>query len=744
MVAVSPTPRLRTLCAKSRSKSSLPVEVNPRSDHGTRFDLAPSVLRHPIPKPLSETHNVKKQKTEDEENTIEARLASNYYTSSHHLVKELLLVTSELKKPSSQMNGLPNGKHFSRSPADIEAIENLLARHSDPPVASTTVTDAPSTGNTGQVITLRSNDGGIVKQLFTGLRKLPEGNIKQEEIDIRKLPSGFDIADAAVIDATQSTDHESRTFGDVFRPARTLRPLDQPKASRGTKDTILSFVKPFESQPSDSKDDYRIASLSSGTWLQYAMPDQENGKFVHKDSTAVKNDPISMFKATFSSFAPAQDNTLAVVPDSDRSRQWFRKYGDQAMRSITGISMPDEWSTSAYPEIDDDYQQLIDTFVPAPEEDSKEISESQDDSDKDVLEEISELLQTLSSYQKLRDLDRSRVFAASAKPVAPEIDIYDILRQQLKLLISTLPPFAVAKLDGDQLKALNVDTKLLVTTPDVAGTGQPDDSFLQRARQLQAQQQPPPRPVQSRNSYTTSTPAVPYGSQARSYNSNVGTTPSMPAYAQRGAQMYSTPRPNIATNATAYNQASYQQRPQQPYPGATIQQFQRLQNGYAQNNQTPYQPRGTQVSYQTQVPNSVQPYARADSPAKALTNGTPQPQPTQPYRNSYSAASSTALLQGPYAQANAHATIQQVKAAHQMQQQQSQQSHSQSPQPQAIQSLQQQRQASGTPQPQLQPHPQSQSNSSAAAGPTMNGTTSQAQMRAQSTPTPTPAVGASA
>jgi hypothetical protein len=208
--------------------------------------------------------------------------------------------------------------------------------------------------------------------------------------------------------------------------------------------------------------------------------------------------------------------------------------------------------------------------------------------------------------------------------------------------------------------------------------------------------------------------------------------------------MYATPRPNVATNTPAYNQVPYQQRPQQQFPGATIQQYQRMQNGYTPNNQTPYQPRATQASYQPQIQSSAQQYGRPSSPAKPLVNGTPQPQQMQQYRNSYSTPASTSLLQGPYAQANAHATIQQVKAAHQMQQQQTQQSHSQSPQPQAAQGTQQHRQASGTPQPQLQPRAQSQSGIITAAGSTVNGVTPQTQQGVRSTPTPTPVASAGA
>ncbi|MBA7490590.1 hypothetical protein ES702_01128 [subsurface metagenome] len=713
------------------------------TDLPTSFDLSPSILAYRIPKVAAEGHTVKKQKTETENDTIEARLANQYYSSTHHLLTDLRYVLSELKKSSSQVNGLSNGDSKLPSPLDFSAIENLLSQYSHTASSPTTV-KMPSSTHAGQVITLRSNDAGLVKQLFTGLRKVLDSKVKLEEIDIRKLPSGFEIVDAAVPDTLQSNDTDSRIFGDVYRPARNLRPLDPPKSSRGSKENVLNFIKPFENYGSTNKDDYRLVSLSAGNWLEYAVPDQELAKFPSQGQTAVKKDPISLFKATFSSFAPVQDSSSAVVSNSDRSRQWFRKYGDQVMRNGFGTPPSDEWENSTYPEIDDDYQQLIDTFIPTPEEEPKTIPAVEEDDDKDVLEEISDLLQTLSSYQHLRDLDRNRVFAANIKPAGPEIDIYNLLRQQLELLVSALPPFAVAKLNGDQLEALNISTNIVVTTPDVAGTGQPDEGSLQRVRQLQAQQQPSVRPVQSRNSYTTATPAVSYNAQARSYNSNVATTPSMPGYAQRGAQMYNTPRPNIAASTPVYNQIPYQQRPQQPFPGATIQQFQRMQNGYTQNNQTPYQPRATPASYQPQIQSSSQQYGRPSSPAKALVNGTTQPQQMQQYRNSYSTPASTSLLQGPYAQANAHATIQQVKAAHQMQQQQTQQSHSQSPQPQAMQSIQQQRQGSGTPQPQLQPRSQSQSSISNAAGSAVNGIASQTQQGTRSTPTPTPAVGAGA
>jgi len=367
------------------------------------------------------------------------------------------------------------------------------------------------------------------------------------------------------------------------------------------------------------------------------------------------------------------------------------------------------------------------------------------------------------------------MYDAPLKPTGPEADTFELLRQQLSILVAALPPFAVAKLDGDQLQALQISTHILVQTPEIVGVGQPDEGTLQRQREALAQQAAMARPAVPppvRNSYTSTTPAASYSNQNRSYSGNTTQAPSMPGYAQRNAQMYNTPRPNVPAVAAPYPQTPSYQRPTQPYPGATIQQYQRMQNGYGQTAQTPYQQRPAQAPYQapSQIQNTTQ-YGSSASPAKPMVNGqvytpqTAQQAIVQPPRNQYSTPiPSTSLLQGPYAQANSHATIQQIKAAQQAGQMNVKPSQSQSPQPQAMQGVQptstsllqaqQQRQTSGTPQPrsQTQTPQQQHANIAAAAinsavgsalsavpgqvGPTVQAT--QQQQVQRGTPTPTP------
>lgn len=736
----------------------------------TRYAIATSILEHPLPQPTPDGPSIKKRKTDIKDDTVEARLALEAYTRTDDLLTDLRQVIANKKTDYPHVNG-----HHEKSEASqLQSIESILDEYSTA-TSHRDAGDAPTFA--GQVMTVRSVvDAGAPKQLFTGLRIQPPSNIKAEEIDARNLPSGLDIVDAMAVDTTRKpTTKESRTFGDVFRQIRNNRQLEPPRSSRGTQSIHLRFEKPFESSTNINKDDYRLAALSAGSWLEYATSTSGLGRPPTQHVRSFKQDPDALFKASFSSFAPSEDNTNAIVPRAERSRQWYQKYGAHALRRImTNNNQPEAATASVYPEIDDNYQQLIEDFEPDTIRDTKLQTPDSANDGKEVLDEVSELLQALSSYQHIRDLEKNRIHSTQVKPTGPETDTFDLLRQQLSILVATLPPFAVAKLDGDQLKALGISTNILLQAPEIAGVGQPDEGTLQRQREALSQQAAMARSVNPppvRNSYTPTTVAPSYNNQARSYSGNATQTPSMPGYAQRNAQMYNSPRANVPASAASYSQTPSYQRPAQPFPGATIQQYQRMQNGYGQNMQTPYQPRPAQAPYQAQgqMQNNMQ-YGRSTSPAKPVVNGqiykpqTAQQQTAQAQRSQYSTpTSSTSLLQGPYAQANSHATIQQIKAAQQAGQMQAQPSQSQSPQPQAMQGVQhtnamavqaqQQRQASGTPQPASQSQTPQQQHANIAAIPTISaasnalsavpGQIGQAvqasQQQAQrGTPTPTP------
>lgn len=646
----------------------------------------------------------KKQKIETDGDTIEGRLASQYYSSIDDLIADFRRAVNQVKDGK-----LPNGYNEKSSLSDVDKIEQILSSYSHNSDSSSRIVARHPVGQAGQVLTLRSAvEGGGTRQLFTGLRIQPAKDMELNEIDARTLPNGLDIVESAVSTvAPIAAEKEARTVGEVFRQLRNIRQLETPKNSRGTRDIVLEFTNPIEMLKPSNKEDHRLANLNAGSWLEYSISDYDSIQQHPQQPKASIKDTDTLFKATFSSFAPSQDNSNAIISSTDRNRQWYRRHGAKAMAKITGkVADSPFHSVVEYPQIDDDFAQVISEFVPEDAETLQALSNIQPRGDEpdDILDEISELVQTLSSYQALRDIDKNRVVNVNVRPSRPELEIFELLRKQLRLLVESLPPYTIAKLDGDKLRDLNISTTIVIPTTDFAGTGQPDEYTVRRSRLAQAQQITAQRPVNqpqptTRNSYTTSgSNAAAYNTNARLYN-NVTTTPSLPGYAQRNQHMYNTPRPNPSGNV-AYNQTPAYNRNQQPYPNATIQQFQRLQqNNYNTNNsqQTPYNPqRGAISSNQSMAQSNTANYAhRTSSSAQPMTNGQAYSQQTPQRHYSGHAQGQTPFQPNSYAQVTPNATIQQAKAAIQLQKQQS---HSQSPQPQSIQPAQQQRQASSTPQ----------------------------------------------
>lgn len=655
-----------------------------------RYDVANALFQQPLTPTNIEHPLPKKQRTEYEGNSIGARLELEAYSTVDALATDLHEAVKNLKKE------LTGSVHSN----EIEKVEQTLAQYSagsSPGPRSPKVAAVPSAG---QVLTVRSNvEGGGVRQLFSGLRVLPSSDKKVEDIDVRKLPNGFEVTEGTILDAGQlAASKIARTFGDVFAQQRNIRPLEKPTTTTGTQSTKLVYKKPFEDTASRNKDDYRAAHVTAGTWLTYPASETD---FDVRPGTRPKitDDYDALFNKAFSSFAPSEDNTMAIIPRSDRSRLWYQRHGLRALdRIIPQTSLINVQESMEYPEIGEDFQDVIDSFEPIGLEDAQSESTSLNEEETNVLEEISELLQTLASQQRirLRDYQNNADRGISNEPDEKEFDTFELLRKQLQVLVASLPPFAVTKLDGEQLSELNISPVILMHTPDVAGTSQPDEGTLQKQRIAIAQQaalnRPAPAPV--RNSYTASTPAPSYNPQARTYNSTTNQTPSMPGYAQRNAQSYNTPRP---TTAASYQTPAYS-RPQQPYPGATIQQYQRIQNGVPQN---------------TPQPN------RVASPAKPVTNG-----------HTYPARPSAAELLRNYGSNNSNATIQQIKTG------QSQPGGTQGSQSSYAHNAQVQRQASGTPQPQNYTQSQTQQAANAAtvaAAGQLNGIAAQ---RPSATPQP--------
>jgi hypothetical protein len=346
------------------------------------------------------------------------------------------------------------------------------------------------------------------------------------------------------------------------------------------------------------------------------------------------------FKGAYSHFAPSYDNTRSVIPQQHRSRLWWNWRVASLTNSFQELSAEqsaDESNVvleeSIDPALDD---KLIEEAIESFEEDSNsqdaehtlangtESTARGDQDTEEILENISEMVEALSSYQRNRHSElRSKHTSADelgtpSKPSSAEFDLHRMLRDQLAVVVSSLPPFATARLNGDQLKELNIKPRLELeeavyhgildeeTRPSthhahgVASTGQRHPS-LSSARPSSYAGLPAPSPA-ARGSYSAPRPP--------SSTYFPGQAPSrLPGYGVYQHQLSQGPqRPS---------QSSYSQS---PFPGQGVIQPSTHRanptvNGYStsNSNHTPMPPRtpqysGTNMQAPQQRPGQSSPY----------------------------------------------------------------------------------------------------------------------------------------
>lgn len=611
-----------------------------------------------------------------QDETIESKILSGAYSSFGALVEDLNNAKDAIIKDLSESTTNGDARSSSPSKPDIQdRLSNLVILIAALDTEASRGSESNTTNEEGEdlakvslpgyrpqhILSLRSQVNGSTQLLYSGLETRPpvdapdvDGTPDAERVN---LPNGFELTDFAALggDGKKQTD-EKRLFGTVFRPSSRLKALEPPRVSKnGVKGNTLQFI-PYGSQIENNspfKHDYRFAKLSTGAWLKYGgsgIPDEQNRKRTRQLSAAndfkaaleandvqQRNnlDADALYSSVYSSFAPSCDNSAATFSDKDRSRQWWRKYGEQKLSRILPVQESEDLADDASRRGEvhlDKLEEVVAEFEPDQEDGYFPAQTEPEDVD-DLLQQVSDMIETLSSYQTNRSLD-PLVSGSAPKPSEPEVDVFEMLRTQLSIMVSILPPFAVAKLNGDQLEALNISTRLLVEPPDYPGTGQVNDSTLRRQKIQQAT---------SASSRTTTTPQLrpnyaqapvntgAYSSQARNYNS----VPATAGYGMRAPyQKPNVARPTYPQTSYPSSAAAYATRP-------TIQQFQRpLQNGYGNYGGTPaqahtpgYVQRPGQPGYRPGPQDAMANVPRSASPQKPIINGhtyQPRQHPNQP------------------------------------------------------------------------------------------------------------------
>ncbi|KAK8113929.1 uncharacterized protein PG998_001581 [Apiospora kogelbergensis] len=682
------------------------------------FDTTPSILKRPLPDydPTQEP-SAKRQKGEDSKDnaqpSIADKVASDEYSGLDAVVKDIKLAVSDrladlqavgVEETASSDDGMAaKVRAFNKKALELFRREMTYPHPTrDPAILKDQSLASDLQSNSGGNMILSVYGEAPRRHLYSSLQQpvATEGHSDGVIRPLREegLPAGIKIAHTIPFSFPSAIekDKKSKTLGELFPAPRNLPSLQPPKAPKSTtKGLQVGWHRPELTEKSKYRSgSYFGQNISTGRWLDYsnaAPPSQIMTKKRERALSLAGTKPSStdletsemeaLFRGAFSSFAPSKDDSAAMVSSGLISQtMWWHKVGKRNFDRLLESEMPDAAATEddkdkdiEIPLDEDLIEDAIDTWDDRIDPSLEEMCNPQkSDAEKDVddiLQEVSDMIQTLISFQKNRNLSLPSVvnqnsrYAAdpaqsdmltSGSPVQPsaeETATYETLKAQLAFVIQMLPPFAVARLNSDKLEELNISTKLEIRSDEYQGIMEEDESSA-RARSVQ-QTATTPRPMPNRSSSSSSNlqysgtqyqgtnrtqmpgPGY-YGAQtpARAASGMPRPSPSMPPYTQQRSastsyrppngypaaanypQQYAKPghsynQPNPAYGTPAQNRPPYQpQPPYHPMPNSTPQAR------YPPGHQPPYQ----QPPYPQQQP---PPGAAPHQAYNPYTNGTP-------------------------------------------------------------------------------------------------------------------------
>lgn len=603
-------------------------------------------------------------------------------------------IVNRLSAFKKLLNGLIQQGHATSSNIKAEPSESDAD-----PVVKSAASDA-GTRNDTLALTLFGNPSNP-KQLFTSLQKsvkvsFPSSQTKSEKhVEVQAplredaLPNGITATKIAPYDRGSQSKEPKRTFGEVFAPRPTLPQLEPPRRARSSfRNASSSWIDPFDAVTNfkafpGERTNYSLAALPSGQWLQYggitsspsfwnrrqkqqSSQDSGDGDATQKhreDAALYPADDSSVLQGVYSSFAPSFDSSGAVVQADSKNLVWWSKRG--ANRLNTLLSLPHnqepEDEAAVQPgnigELDEStLEEMVNNFkeedyadgLPDGSEEAEETGEDKMSNGLDeMLRDISELLETLSSYQRVRNLDlpatggngteakeTSPDLGDPSTPSAAERGIYETLKSSLAAMISNLPPYAVAKLDGDQLAELNISQKILIDNPDYHGTMEKDDFTLQQERAAAM----PPAPG---GAHRTSTPRSTSFNQ-RAYHPGARLQQAQGSF-QTPHAYYGGRQPSVSGPYAAGHLPSYAG----PRPPATPSQRANYLPGYSQPVPQ-YNQANAVPQFQRPSQNGHNPYSTQQGPPSAHASPSPYTPRPAAYNAPYGAGQSASPQKAPY------------------------------------------------------------------------------------------------
>ncbi|KAF2214339.1 hypothetical protein CERZMDRAFT_7734, partial [Cercospora zeae-maydis SCOH1-5] len=671
----------------------------------TRHDTEPSFLNHDIPTAEPFQKKAKLAAANNEHATIAARLRSTNYTSLHDLRRDASSVSDDLitaiRTKARERTGFTAGRptvEELKQINKIQSVDNLVQeivdrecrsddgedqqlKKEDSGLANGHAASADSSRG-GTVLTLYGN-ALTAKQLFSSLQQPSDrkDTLIKTELPVEELSLPNGISATKVAPVAEDTAQKAPPFEQAFAPPYSLPTLQPPKMHKRSATRDQSVTWEFKDPiPRNKRGGYTVQPLSTGTWLGYGGVDpsdaaspQEKRKqrdralsssdgIRRKDATepsgeALKRQEEALFRRAYSSFAPSKDNSNAIIPEEVKNMVWWHKIGERKYNETFAIDpalLDEDALATRAPELEssgdleeEEFSRVLEDLDELEKTEDEQPSQAQKDKTdvEQVLREVSELLETLASHQRIRNTTLSSSSTAARTPISPgpivasqigkpdepseqETATYHNLRRELTYLLLKLPPYAVAKLDGDQLADLEVKTLIPYETKDIRGSMEED--IVARQAKLAAMTTANSITNLARPSSSTSaqrysqtpqgTPAIGAAAHTRygsSYNSRapVAATPTFQRQ-QSNPSTYSTMRPSYGTQPQQYT------RPGAAQPGygqTNAQQY----YGQRTAQQTPATYNYNQQYQQSPMPN--QQYARAPIMANYQPNMAQQP-----------------------------------------------------------------------------------------------------------------------
>ena len=314
------------------------------------------------------------------------------------------------------------------------------------------------------------------------------------------LPNQISVTQVFPHDQEETAPQPPSKFRDLFRPPNSLPALSPPKSNRHvtTRESAITWSQDKPSQTSNRKPSYPEQKLPTGQWLGYGglPPAQEPSSVEAKrkrrdralstgEAAPNPSDSIraaqarakedALFRGAYSSFAPCRDTSFAVIPEEAKTDVWWEIYGRYEFDNVFSKGVSDQngevdAKDSVGPldqghEEEEEFKKAVNDFEPDALKDQENADEldAQQESDK-TLTEISSLLETLQSCQRSRNSivnangrpntellsSLQKLTGTPSAPTEAERENYKKVKAQLADLVGKLPPYAVAKVNGQQ------------------------------------------------------------------------------------------------------------------------------------------------------------------------------------------------------------------------------------------------------------------------------------------------------